>query len=188
MMDGHEAVASLEKSGERCIYVDLARSLIGTKVIVRTVAHVEEFVAALGSGDSHDVQTIGRHWKPLPKGTDLRVYDLDTSRTSWPMTVDQTTFRLDRPGQPLLDSIARPLDDGSGRMSKKLQTVVNLSFLRLKGISEPAGVTFGVNGVYTNDELDDLAKHIEDALGKFYRTFLKPYRVVISVSTMKLSD
>ena len=83
---------------------------------------------------------------------------------------------INRPGQALVDS---HFQGETGRNKRN----INLSFLRLVGISEGAGVTFAVRGVHTYEALTQMRESLGEAYKRFYRTYMKPICMSITVST-----
>ncbi len=195
-MENSEVEAIVAKSGETCIQTSIGRSTDGLMINVWAQPKVEDFIRLLGNGEKIDVQTIGRFWTPSRKDKEkqIMVYDyaLELPRN------DIINFRLDRPGLPILDigddpPIVYPERDREGRLfaiPKGVKTnhpgTLNLSFLRCVGISEPGGVTFKIKGVYERSSVDRLGIKIENALKVFYREFIKPYRLIVTVSTMAI--
>lgn len=194
-----EIDANVTKSGETCIRTTIGRSADGLTLKVWAHPRVEDFIRSLGTGERLDVQTLGRHWFPVGKdqGQKILVYDM----TQFLGTInynDQFSFRLDRPGLPLIDHLGdederQPFDPDRDepvrrRPAFKMQKeCLNLGFLRLAGISEGSGVSFSIHGVYTREGVDKLASRIEQATNRFYREFLKPYKLIVTVSTQPVS-
>lgn len=171
-----EAQAVVQKRDETCIQVNLRRSAIGLMVNVKALPRVEDFVRSLGSGETVDVRTLGRHWVPNKEQV-LAVYAMATNPGS--LTTDSgLRFRIDRPGWPLSEYDANSLTAGE---------VINLSFLRLAGISEGDGVTFGVKGVFTMEALNRLRDGIGDASRRFYISYMKPINLTVMVCTQEMS-
>jgi hypothetical protein len=176
MGDSIEAVVA--KSGETRIQTSLSRSSDGLKVTIWAQPQVEDFLRSLGTGSVIDVQTLGRYWAPA--GRELFVYSL--SKELGGLDVNgKFSYYLDHPGTAIssIPEEGYSLTRGGGG-------ALNLSFLRLVGISESGGVSFTVKGVYTRSMITQLGSQIEQATQKFYREFLKPYKLVISVSTMPI--
>ena len=184
--------ATVMKSGETCIQTVLSRTASGLLVNVWALPRVEDFVRSLGSGELIDVQTIGRHWsRPhirsdsgvlTPNPNKLMVYDMSVNLGPLSSS-DGTGYIIHRPGYPL--NVAA--EDG-GRISMKGDEVINLSFLRLAGISEPGGIAFVIRGPNSLENASRLARQIESATGRFYREFMKPFKLVVTVSTMPIPD
>lgn len=171
--------ASVIKRGETCIYTGLHRSLIGLTISVKTVPGVEEFMRRLGGGETVEVNAFGRYWlpewalsiPPLPTGPPLMAYSvvpLEIMRTD-----DGPTITIDRLGQPFLHTVDRT-------------EFINLSFLRLVGISEGAGVTFGMKGVYSLDGLRKLKDKLAVAERKFYLEYLRPIDLNVFINTTEV--
>lgn len=176
---------SLIKKGETCVQVGLSRGLKNTGLIISARAHsrVESFFEELAPPETPtgDARVGGRNWHPVGSSTTLRAYQflpdggLDRA---FPLPEGGRTrlaYRLNRLGQPLLE-----LDPSSG------MEVVNLSFLRLVGISSAEGVTFSTRGVYGESSIRKLAEAIREASKSFYINFLKPIGVMVMVSTQDL--
>jgi hypothetical protein len=157
--------------------------------------HVEDFIRSLGTGEKVDIQTLGRFWQsPGQKlGEKLFVYDMNKAFAPIRCEGEEPLyFQLDRPGTELLiDNVVGKRimlgdEDDGYRGPSKPQECVNLSFLRLCGISN-GGVTFIIRGVYTREEITALGEKFERATKKFYREFLKPFKLIITVSTMPIN-
>lgn len=196
--------ASVMKSGEICIRTIIGRSRDHNSGLTLNVwAHprVEDFIRSLGTGEHIDVHTIGRHWSPPDREKDRKMFVYQLSQDLGELTCDDKFFyRLDRPGSPLVDSGADDgelavADEDRGRPRSAFKSLtgranesLNLSFLRLVGISDQNGVSFNVSGVYQRESIIRLGERIEQASNRFYREFLKPYRLMVTVSTMPIPD
>jgi hypothetical protein len=179
-------IASVVKSGETHIWVMLSRSgrkqgdpadwKGGTRVTVRATTRVEEFMQNLGAGEVVDVATIGRYWQPIG-GIPLNAYVTQPFNPHFQID-DGSFITLDRLGHPLI----LPSPDGQ----QDRHSTVNLSFLRLRGISEGLGVTFGIKGVYSLDELRKVKDRISAASRRFYVDYLRPVDLLVTVSTQEV--
>lgn len=192
--------ALVVKSGETCIQTTLSRHPDGLKVNVWTHPRVEDFVRSLGSGEHIDIQTIGRYWsrpnirdekgKMIPDERRLMVYFLEQSLGT--LSVDtEFSYCLDKPGYPLVNGSDSPPGEGdpAPRGYKSLgsgRETLNISFLRLVGVSDGPGVSFTVRGVYSREAINRLGERIKQATNRFYREFLKPYKLIVTVSTMPI--
>jgi len=58
---------------------------------------------------------------------------------------------------------------------------VNLSFLRMKGISEPDGVKLGIKGVMSLSARRELRDSVKTAMGKFVRDYLIPVTLELEI-------
>lgn len=179
------------KRGETTMQVRLKRNTVGLFVSVKVHPGVEEFARALGSGDIQDVRALGRYWTPVgvrpssnPAECPLGTYNM-TNNPGLINAGSGVMFRLDRPGQPLSEPSGVPTTTRSRNGDNDIP-VINLSFLRLQGVSEGAGVNFHVKGVYTMDAVKSLAEQIKDACRAFYAMYLKPIDLAVVVSTQEL--
>lgn len=182
-----EATSTVMKGGETCIQTLLSRRSRrhgdpadwrgGLLVTVKTLPRVEEFMQSLGGGEVVDVQTVGRYWQGMTPGQRLDAYVI--SALSKQQSDDGSTISLERLGNPLL------LPDAEG---KDRFPVVNLSFLRLRGISDGNGVTFGIRGVYSLDELRRIRDKITVGCRRFYIDYIRPADLLGTVFTVEISS
>ena len=186
---------TLNKGGETSLQISLGRSPRhpeGIVVSVKALPHIEAYMRALsvvtvpatthGSDAPQEVQepqitsavAAGRTWLSLSRDMDLRVYVLQ-----------QPFHGLS--GDIRMDQVGRPLVAYSGESLGGRDKIVNLSFLLLVGISEGAGVSFVLRGVYSNDQIRSLKDDLLEAVKKFYVQYLKPISLTIQVSTQEIS-
>ena len=168
------------KRGETSITISIARSAGGTTMSVKAHPEIEAFFRGLGGGEASDTKVSGPYWRPLGLDADkktLRAYSLNEVLP--PVVLDGgTVVAINRVGAPLIESVPNP-NDGRNRQQ------VNLSFLRLVGISEDAGVSFAIRGVHTYDMLSKLREQIGEGYRQLYRAYMKPVRMDIVVSTQE---
>ena len=175
VLDNNSEMSKIIKRGETVTQVILHRSMKGVSLQVKAHPAIEEFARALGDGEAQDIKIYGRHWhaigdKPLRiYNNDLKVFKCESLTTDDPGNA-KIGFRYDQPGQPLID--------GNG--------FLNISFLRLVGVSEGGGVTFGISGVYTLDSLKRIRDSISSACRKFYVHYMRPVDLSVTISTQDL--
>lgn len=185
----NEITGEVIKRGETCVIFTIHRNQLHSKegvgmfLSVKTHPAVEDFMRSLstypGGNDpiTIDVGVVGRHWVPIG-GNPLIAYnfveklrDLDEMDSE-----DGRAYTLNHIGQPLLVS------DPDAR-----RPLINLSFLRLRGVSEGSGVTFGIHGVNSLDQLRSTRDQLSSAVRKFYTRYLKPVDLSVICSTQELS-
>lgn len=122
-----------------------------------------------GTGEVQPVSAHGRFWQPLG-GVSLEVYQLgkDPGIHSTPGGVH---YSIAKPGCEILYA------DQTGRQ------VLNLSFLRLIGISQPRGRAFLVSGIYSTEIVESLIKQIPLAVERFHAMYLMPIGVELRMTT-----
>lgn len=159
--------AAVLKRGETVTRVRFQRSPVGLKITCWAHPAVEDLMRSWGTGEIQAVTAHGRNWEPLRdplKG----VYHLGTNPGVCPY--DGGHYRLDRVGQPLIDP------DGC----------VNLSFVRLIGVSEGEGVSFSLKGVHTLEAIRDMGERIKLASRRLYINYMKPVDLTVTVSTQEI--
>lgn len=164
--------AEINKGGETRIRTILHRTAAGLSITIWAVPEVEEFMRRVGNGETVAVSSIGRHWVS-PTGEALYAYAMPLL-SELLHTDEGAPITLDRLGCPLLENIT----------GGKYETI-NLSFLRLRGISDGQGVTFGVRGVYSLGHLRKLLDRINGATRKFYVDYMRPMDLSSSLTVDK---
>lgn len=177
-----ELEAAVVKRGETCVITTLSRSALGLSLRVKAHAAVELFMRGLAPPDSPPVEVslADRYWVPQKAAQPLLAYRLGAPMPAIinPMT-GSPLFNLDRLSRPILDDI-----DSEGR--SRGDVPVNLSFLRLIGISEGPGVVFNVRGVYSLDALRAMQDKISYAQQQFYINYIRPVNLSVIVSTQEV--
>lgn len=179
--------ANVNKAGDTIIHTVLRRSLAGLTLTIHAHPKIEEFMKSMGSGEEVDMRVISRVWEAVNKDKPLVFYHLNSEMI--PSRIGR--FTLDRPGQELeiyakYKPSTRPQlnEDGfptAPAYSSPEVNMINLSFLRLKGISSEEGVTFRYNQVYTPDGLIKLRDRIVEGQDEFHKTFLKPITLSVQM-------
>lgn len=172
--------ASIIKRGEKCINTIFHHRTTGLTLEVKVHPSVEDFFRTLSGGETVDVRGSGRQWEhTLNRGerarketeTLLLAYDLQET-IYVPNTSKGSPVSLDLLSQPLT------IQDRS-----VLRSIINISYLRLVGISEGTGVEFRINGVYSYDAIKILKDQIEEAQRLFHAQYLKPVDISLSLFT-----
>lgn len=166
---------SVIKGGETCIDFSLERSSEGLKAIIKASPRVEEFMKGLGTeGELIQVSGVNRFWVPSKGNSPLTAYSLNSKIEEYGKNPD-SEFHIDRLGAPLIE----PIPDYRKER-------VNLSFLRLVGISEGMGVPFYVRGVYSKDMVNKMLDQIGIGLRRLYIDFIRPMNVNVQISLQSL--
>lgn len=174
----------VNKSGETFLQTILERSKGGVKLTVRAHPRLEQLMASVCDGQAPvEVRLVGREW----------VFGADQKATAYNLVGNEFAgvksaagtayqYRLDKLGAPLLTSN----DDAERRvLGANSQKVINLSFLRLVGISEGVGVSFEIKGVRTKEGIRELSEAIGQASRSFYEQYVRDLRMVATLSVMQ---
>lgn len=173
-----DEVLEIIKRGETNLTISLYRSAAGLTVSVKAHPVIETLMRGLGNGEQVDTRLSGPYWRPVHSdGPLLRVYNIGNDTFPVFMLDGGGSCSMTRVGMPLLEPRTAP----DGRM----QNSVNLSFLRLVGISEGTGVVFNVRGVHTYEALTKMKDQLGEAYKQFYRMYMKPVQMDIVVSTQE---
>lgn len=150
-----DIAGQIVKGGETILTLELGRSKLneGLLLKVKAAPQIEAFMRSLGGGDSFNTILGGRYWEPIGT-TPLRVYNAIHNLPP------STIYTLTQHGRPLIPDLKTDQ--------------VNLSFLRLVGISEPEGISFVVKGVYSKDLIYRIYTKVTEATTELYKQFLKP--------------
>lgn len=164
-MEGKGRVMETEimHGGEGVLLMGIAQKK--DSVILSLKAHpvVETFFREV-SGDKTDQVAArgGGYWYGV-EDKDLRIYKVG------PGGFNGANYSLDNEGYQLM------VDNGLGPQT------VNLSFLRLKGISGPNGVKLGVFGVMSLSSRRHLKDMVKAGVSRFVRDYLVPVTIELDI-------
>jgi hypothetical protein len=165
-----ELVETTISKGETLVRLDLKRGPKG--LTVRTKAHpsLEEMFKAFANGQTVAPNTHGRTWAPAVDGAKLpSAYDISMiPGANANMRSPLGFFSLLHLG---------------GELFTPANALVNLSFLRLIGISEGDGVAFAVRGVWSLEGVRSMGNMMNAGIKRLYDDFIKPIDVVIVTTT-----
>lgn len=169
--------ASLVKSGELCLRVTLSRCDVGIQVNVKASPLIEAYMKGLGNGEATPVAALGKNWTKVKEdGPELAIWDASRSALS-SLQDNQAKFALNYPGRDL--SLAGEI----------APNCVNLTFLRLVGISEKDGVTFNIKGiVYSLDGLRTIKNAIGQAGRELYVNYIRPVDMTTYVTQVSSQE
>lgn len=170
----------LAKSGEIIGMFKLSRASRehGLSVTAKMDPVIEDFFRA---EETVPVRQCGREWI-CP--TDLRVYVPNLIRQPLALPGGAGTYTLDRPGKSL---ILQPehFDEDSPMPAAGSTAIINLSFLRIVGISEGNGVTFQLKGVMSTDAVVDTTRKLRAALRQFYLDYIAGVEMSVQMVTQE---
>lgn len=169
MSDNTQVNESVVKGGETMITLGIRRSSRGLLISTRIHPLFEEFFREQAN-EKLLVDEINRQWFHLKDQPPLEIWHI--IQDPGVVRGNAANYRINQPGSPLVTT------DPNGK-------VINLSFLRLVGASEPNGVTFEVKGAFTLTYIRQLASDIGGAVKQFYTDNLKPIDVTITVNTQE---
>lgn len=166
-----EVATNIIKRGENYLQFNLKRGSVGTDgselknfgLLFSAKAHpvVEEWARSLGDGLTREVAAHGRSWTAVG-GSPLRVYNMSQN-------IEEGTYHINYAGRPLV-----------------YENAINLSWLRLQGISEGDGIKFAVAGVMDKDAIHDLRDRMINAARSFCLSYLCPIDLTVAVSSQDL--
>lgn len=168
-MNEQIATESVVKGGETMISLGIRRSTRGLIVSARVHPLFEEYFREQAN-EKLLVDEINRQWFPIKDQPALEVWHI--IHDPGVVRGNAASYRINQPGSPLTAS------DPNGK-------IINLSFLRLVGVSEPNGIQFEVKGAFTLTYIRQLASEIGGAVKQFYTDCLKPIDVTITVNTQE---
>ena len=167
----------INKSGETFLQTVLERSKQGVRLTVYANPRLEQFMSGINDGlDPIHTRLHGREWlfQNPAHGPAYNTPGEDFNGMKY-TAGGRFAYRLDQLGKPLVYK-----DEASG------MKIVNLSFLRLVGISEGSGISFEVKGVRTQDGIKELSGAIAQACKSFYEQYIRDVRQVATVSEVSV--
>lgn len=156
--------SEVKKSGVVWAEVNFARAKNGLEIHVKTDERIEEFFKSLAyNGEHDDIAMYGREWLPAKLGGDLRVY----------------RYEKELSGNRISYTVTRPAEG----IENNREGVLNLSFLRLVGISSPEGVRFVIAGPYSKDYVSRISKQISTEVRNIIREYIVPVAINFRISS-----
>lgn len=150
------------------------RNTIGLTVHVRADSAVEEFFRQQSGDRKAGLDYFGRGWVPLTKGDVIEAYICERLPTN---QFSLGRYTVDAVSMPLLtNSRAVRGDDGGAQLN-----TVNLSFLKLAGISSPEGVKFGITGAYSLEYIGNLNRQLVAEAKQFLMDYITPVNVKLKL-------
>jgi len=153
------------EGGDVVISTRLRRTKDGLMVNVKVSPEVEELFRTWGGARTEECKLYGRMWKPVTETQQLQLWRCFQTHHN---TGGHSSTPIFWKGGRL------PMEDG----------IVDISFIRLVGASNPEGVTFYVDTLIGYSELDSVADKIKTATGWFYGEFVKPVELKIDVQLL----
>lgn len=158
---------------------EFERSGVGLRINIKAHPVVEEFMRRSLDTPEPSIQAVeefGRSWEAArgESKKELLVYGIPKELCGTFQVSGGTAYRLDRPGQPIFVN-----GDGLDSRSGSIPRILNLSFLRLVGISEEGGVTFHIGGIYSDETIDNLDRALNLATKEVYNQFMKPIKITV---------
>lgn len=146
------------------------RNTVGLLVHVHADSAIEEFFRTQSGGQTNVVELFGQTWVSVEKGQQVEAYRCPK--------LPSNQFSL---GRYTIEQVSRPLltsnrDDGLSQFN-----MVNLSFLKLVGISKPEGVRFGVIGAYSIDYIANLNRQLTAEVKQFLLDYITPVNVNLKI-------
>jgi len=165
---------SMVKGGEECLHIGLSRTRQGLLVTVRSNKQIENFMKSLGDGLHQDVYAYANKWS-IARETDppLRIWNMSSRNNPFTsLSSGLMQYRLDLPGRGL--TLSGEVPGG--------EAIANISFLRLVGISEGAGVSFLMtNAVMSLNGLRDLKTIMSNSCKSLYMEYIRPVDLSLTI-------
>lgn len=146
------------KPGTDLIDIQVKRGLRGITVHVKAHQIVESFMSAISHGKIRQLGDLDNTWASAQPEQPLQIYNINYNLAT-------QDYQLNLAGGDLFQG-----------------NVLNLSFLKLKGISDEDGVTFNLTTPINRDQFKRLEGMLLNATTNFYRDFIKPMNLSVSVS------
>lgn len=157
-------VGAVVKGGVCWFEMSISRGARGMEVFVRAAPQIEQFMKDLGKGEKENVAMYGRDWVSLD-ATDLMVYAVTKTFTT------PNTYTIGRASEGFEN-----VKDGK----------INLTFLRLVGIGEPAGVRFLITDPVSKQYMKRIAGSVIQEVKNFVRDFIVPVQINLRISSQEI--
>lgn len=169
--------ASVIKGGVCWFDLTLDRGKKGLEFFLRADPRIEDFMKSLGGASPLEaVEMYGREWYPT-SGKPLLIYAMERDLPPSP------TYTLSKPAEPFRNptSSSREISLNASASNR-----LNLSFLRLAGISNPDGFSFGVYGPFSEPYISQLSKEIVVEVRNIIRDYIVPVHINLRISSQQI--
>jgi hypothetical protein len=165
-----ERVVEVVKGDKTWFELGTRRGKFGIELRLKTAPEVEEFMIAQADGATEALSIHGRNLKWYsPEGKDLQLYKM-------PIQIGNSYSGTYHVGSVGYDPLDNQIDGG---------TAVNISIIRLVGISQGAGVVIGMKGPYGPESARELKSKLGTALRQFARDYLVPFEFTLTISSQE---
>lgn len=146
------------------------RNKVGLILKIKARRDVEDFMRGLADGHRTLVEAVGDSWYNCNNsGTPLEVYDAAVEARN-------KLYTMNGVGQPLL-----VIQDPGRLRAANNEEQVNLSFLKLVGISNSEGVSIGFVGAYSADYVSKVRNALPNVVTQFLRDYLVPITINLQI-------
>ncbi len=146
--------------------LDLDRRASGLYLKAKADKRVEDFIAKLGYGESQPLEVYSRLWVP-PTGRALRIYNLTNDLDGR----FRDKYSIGLPGAGL---------DVDG--------TINLSFLRLVGLSSEDGVSFKIELPMSRSRVGTMRAQLIDGVRELLQEYIVPVHVTMKLVSKPYED
>jgi len=165
-----DGIVEVTKGGVCFLEYSISGGGSGLDIWAKAEPRVESFIKSLspsGRVDPIESYAGGNRWIPKKGWGPLMIHSMEMELEA------NTYYDLNAPGSTLSGVGARG-------------TSINLSFLRIVGLSLPGGIGFSVAGPMSSKYVKDYAQQFKTAVGMFIREYIVPVHINIRISSQEL--
>lgn len=167
------------EKGESILNAQIRRSVSGLTVTAKASRVIEDYFKEHARGGRvRAAAEWDRSWIKERDYPDLLIYPItEDSPFARTLQAGEFSYTLAAPGSGLLLAPNAP-----GRAES-----LNLSWIRLVGISQEAGIRFSIKGVFTEKQTRQITERTQQAVKRFFLDYLRPVNVTILLTTQEAS-
>lgn len=174
-------------NSEVLIEQHLKRTARGLLMEVKAHPMVEEIFQAWSIDKSMETASAhGRYWMPADEGDELQVWRMNQIIPITPLGQGYQ-YRVDRLGTLLIEGNDLERQNPGGDLNPHPAmsgiSTVNISYLRLVGISGEKGKRFIVRGVFSLDGLKEINSMTTAAIRRIFMDYMRPVELNVVMST-----
>lgn len=156
-----------------------SKSKVGLTLRIKARPELENFMRGLSNDNVVSVDAYAPDsWINLDTGGSFDVYQTDTKQLG---NTRVSGYTLDHIGSGLLVS-QNNRDDGGGIRLGNNPDLVNLAFLRLRGISTAEnGLRIGIPGAYSSQYVLDVRNRYTEVLTRFLKDLIVPMTINVQI-------
>jgi hypothetical protein len=165
----------LHISATRGTYNPMLKNAVGLVIHVKADPQLTSFIKSLSDDPTVVDIPSGGVWAPMPNDQGI-TKPLLLVNTSIRQEVVDPYYTLTNPSERLIRNSVR----------REVNKVVNLSFLRLYGIDNEEGVTFGLLGAYSLTYVKSALADITQQTKRFIQDYIAPIKLSLSITSKDL--
>lgn len=168
--------SSVTKGGVAWLEMSFDRGKKGLEIYAKADPRVEDFMQSLACGAPPEpIENYGHEWYMVKNP--LLVYPLERG-------LPNSTYTIEKVGEGFKHPAVS--NNGERQLLIPASPKLNISFLRIVGIGQPGGVTWGLSGPVSKPYIRTIAGEIAAEVRNLVRDYIVPVHINLRISSQEL--